>query len=178
MFATILAHIPPRLGRFLSTALEEVHTKAHRLHEFFEDNQALPKFNPENRIIYGRAWRTEELKQKSFEDLHCLWFVLLKERNLLATQEAEARRRNVTWYGIHRDFKCRSSMARIKSLLAQRVRLFGEASLASRRLSMSGSVEEGELWVQWDEKNKEKIYRARPWYRQRQRFLRRIHPMF
>ncbi|KAG8938554.1 54S ribosomal protein L4 mitochondrial, partial [Tulasnella sp. 408] len=43
----------------------------------------------------GRAWHAVELRRKSFKDLHTLWYVCLRERNLLATQRAEFRRLNI-----------------------------------------------------------------------------------
>jgi large subunit ribosomal protein L47 len=47
-------------------------------------------------VIIGRPWFASELRQKSFKDLHTLWYVCLREKNLLATQKEEVRRMGVT----------------------------------------------------------------------------------
>jgi len=44
------------------------------LQEFFEEE----KVRGEMKVRVGRAWKKDELRLKSNEDLHKLWFVLLK----------------------------------------------------------------------------------------------------
>lgn len=82
--------------------------------------------------LTGRDWRAGELRLKSFRDLHTLWYVLLRERNLLATQKVEARRTGLdreNWYSRRKLFCVRISMARIKNVLNE------------RRLAYEGAVE-------------------------------------
>lgn len=42
----------------------------------------------------GRPWVVQELRNKSWEDLHSLWWVCVKERNRIATEKHERERLN------------------------------------------------------------------------------------
>eukprot|EP00887_Chlorella_sp_A99_P002929 scaffold24.g2929.t1 len=70
----------------------------------------------------GRAWEAAELRQKSWDDLHKLWFVLLKERARLQSEKLMAKSTKVAMSNPQRLTKVRRSMNRIKQVLSERLR--------------------------------------------------------
>ncbi|PWW79446.1 MRP-L47-domain-containing protein [Tuber magnatum] len=62
----------------------------HGLWGFFREKKALP--TPEEDHKHGRPWTVAELRQKSWEDLQKLWWVCVKERNIMETQKIERQR--------------------------------------------------------------------------------------
>lgn len=65
--------------------------------------------------VVGRAWTAAELRRKSFKDLHTLWYVLVRERNLLATQREEARRMGI----MHNRLDSATKVFRVRVLCIQ-----------------------------------------------------------
>ncbi|KAK7541992.1 mitochondrial 54S ribosomal protein uL29m [Phyllosticta citribraziliensis] len=94
----------------------------HGLWQFFNsEKQLLSK--PEEDAAHGRSWTMSELRQKSWEDLHRLWWTCVKERNRLAT-EAYERKRIEAGYGDYeadeRDKTVKDTMKAIRHTLIER----------------------------------------------------------
>lgn len=89
----------------------------HHHHDDMLQRYVLEKQRRLTVILYlGRSWKASELRLKSFDDLHKLWYVLLKERNLLATQREEARRLGIdksTWTNAGRVRKASENTYRV-----------------------------------------------------------------
>ena len=75
----------------------------------------------------GRAWMSAELRRKSFEDLHALWFTCIKEQNKLSSMKQEAARFQLFFPYKPRGIQVRLTMARIKQVLWERRTAFLQA---------------------------------------------------
>ncbi|KAL7636958.1 UNVERIFIED_CONTAM: hypothetical protein RMT77_012716 [Armadillidium vulgare] len=86
------------------------------LYEFFD--------NKENwgatEVKVGRSWRKEELRLKSNEDLHKLWYVLLKEKNMLLTMEDACKREYRLFPNPERIDKVEESMTNLEAVVRER----------------------------------------------------------
>ncbi|XP_057697633.1 39S ribosomal protein L47, mitochondrial [Corythoichthys intestinalis] len=95
-----------------------LHTSVHKrgLDEFFD----FPENWGESTVKSGAPWTGKQLRTKSNEDLHKLWYVLLKERNMLLTLEQEAKRQRVQMPSPERLRKVQRSMTRLDTIVAER----------------------------------------------------------
>ena len=106
----------------VASKLDLADRRPHILERLFTDNIPPDYDDEEERaaLRVGRAWGASELRLKSFEDLHSLWFVLLRERNLLETERDRAKTEGVALANPARLKKVRKSMARLKTVLKER----------------------------------------------------------
>ncbi|KAI5478415.1 hypothetical protein MNV49_005164 [Pseudohyphozyma bogoriensis] len=144
-------------------ARESTDTSGHPLWRFFHEKESLT-VPDKRRDDSGRSWAVSELRRKSFEELHELWYVLLRERNVLLTQREEARRLRVDLNGFshHGDKlkRCQKSMAAIKATLSERrhaildaaeiLRERGDVDGARRISGEADRIGEAELEVERD----------------------------
>ncbi|KAI8897598.1 mitochondrial 39-S ribosomal protein L47 (MRP-L47)-domain-containing protein [Globomyces pollinis-pini] len=96
----------------------------------------------EDELPTGRAWLASELRNKSFEDLHGLWWVCLKERNKLASQKQEARRFQLFFPHTDRVHQVKLTMARIKIVLWERRIAFLQAKEVLKQESQKIELKE------------------------------------
>lgn len=70
----------------------------------------------------GRQWTVRELRRKSFDDLHKLWWVLYKEKNMLLSEKYLCERGNLKFPQPFRYTKVKRSMKAIRVVLGERKR--------------------------------------------------------
>lgn len=86
------------------------------LKEFFDSKKNWGESN----IRVGRGWKLDELRIKSNTDLHKLWYVLLKERNMLYTMEHECNEKVRLFPNPERIDKVQESMKNIETVIRER----------------------------------------------------------
>ncbi|CAL4063496.1 unnamed protein product, partial [Meganyctiphanes norvegica] len=104
------------------TSSVHLHTSAPTcgLDEFFDDK----KNWGEQTVIVGRSWKKDELRIKSNEDLHKLWYVLLKERNMLLTMENAYKEEYQIFASPERNDKVNESMRNLEDVIKERNRAY------------------------------------------------------
>merc|ERR1719259_1073246 len=90
--------------------------------EFYDDE----KHWGSERVRVGRSWNVEELRLKSNEDLHKLWYVLLKERNMLLTMEEAYKEELKHIPNPERMDKVEESMENLECVVRERNRAYFE----------------------------------------------------
>ncbi|XP_059468409.1 large ribosomal subunit protein uL29m [Neocloeon triangulifer] len=106
----------PSLNFFSSKPPPGPPTINDKLMEFLDS----PKNWSADTIKTGRSWRTDELRIKSNEDLHKLWFVLLKERNMLLSMERECKKEYRVFANPERIDKVEESMENLEKVVRER----------------------------------------------------------
>lgn len=78
------------------------------------------------KVSQGRAWDANELRIKSSEDLHKLWYLLLKEKNAILSDNKLKKKIHGTQGPQGRMRKVRQTMAKIQTIISERKKICQE----------------------------------------------------
>ncbi|XP_059084369.1 large ribosomal subunit protein uL29m-like isoform X1 [Tigriopus californicus] len=145
--------------------------KRFDLMEFFDD----PKTWGKPKVRVGRAWLKDELRLRSNQDLHQLWYVLLKERNRLLTLQYACKKEVIPMPNEERLDKVDISMENLEEVVRERNRAYwelevGESGEQERRVLEDSTfafeseyiTQEHPVPFELNEKHREE-YRQRFW---------------
>lgn len=120
----ITAPIPPTVANIKCP-------EDHPLWKFFSNKKFLR--SEEDLDLNARAWSVPELRRKSFNDLHSLWYSCLRERNVLARETHLLEVSMGADAGPYMDLAetVRTTMWRIRHVLSERDTAFTKAQKAS-----------------------------------------------
>lgn len=134
-----------KMASLIRTSLQNVAKRCTRgIERFWAGGQLDPRASPEvvsANTSSGDAWPAVLLRMKSFEDLHKLWHVLLKEKNFLLTERQHAKAYKTQWKGHGRLKKVKLSMKRLLTVLSRRV--IHEQTVRAKEILEKQTVREG-----------------------------------
>lgn len=116
-----VATLAPRPVSYIHTTSSQ-----YSLMEFFDD----PKNWGAKAVKSGRHWRVDELRLKSNSDLHKLWFVLYKERNMLLTMKEAAKEEHENMPSPERIDKVEQSMANLEDVVRERNKAYWQLEVS------------------------------------------------
>jgi large subunit ribosomal protein L47 len=133
------------MASLIRISLQNVAKRCTRgIERFWAGGQLDPRASPEvvsANTSSGDAWPAVLLRMKSFEDLHKLWHVLLKEKNFLLTERQHAKAYKTQWKGHGRLKKVKLSMKRLLTVLSRRV--IHEQTVRAKELLEKQTIREG-----------------------------------
>nr|CAH7713935.1 unnamed protein product [Callosobruchus chinensis] len=107
---------PNNVSKCINSRAKSTSAPKGGLMEFFDDEKNWGA----QEVKTGRSWKKEELRLKSNTDLHKLWYVLLKERNMLLTMEHDAKDRVKLFPSPERLDKVEDSMENLEAVVRER----------------------------------------------------------
>ncbi|KAL3205154.1 hypothetical protein MRX96_040875 [Rhipicephalus microplus] len=110
--SSVIRSTTPRIAQSPCSASLHTSCVQRGLMEFFE-----PKDNwGADEVRSGKSWSKDELRIKSNSDLHKLWYILLKEKNMLLTMEEAAKREVELFPNPERIDKVKESMNNLEEV--------------------------------------------------------------